>query len=324
MTFPGVPWFIGGGAENPPEAARLLAHVAGRGDRGVLTAADCVPSPLAVPGGGIRIGPGALILPNGKPNAAAEAYLGRNPDDHIVIIPPTGGSARSDLIYYVIRDPQYSDEPDPASVADGPYEFVERVPVPAGTKTVADAITAGALPAGITALELARVDLPASTGTVTQAHITDLRSIPAPRSRRRAFTAAPTGTNNLNVSTWATFPPAASWTVSVPAWATHAVVHIVEAGLVYGTNAANGGFRVVIGTGSGALIGQTVSWSVDAVSGTARGDFHAADTLVIPAAMRGTNQTLAMQGARASGSGVLTSNQYVMIIADIEFQERVG
>jgi hypothetical protein len=320
MTLSGVPLFVGGGAENPPEAVRSLAYFATNAEEGVGSSGECKPLAMAVPAGQVRIGPGVILVRNRKAGAFAESYILRNPEDHVVAVPPTGaGAGRSDLVYAVVRDRQYAGEPEPASIAAGPYNFIERVPVAAGTKTVAEAIAQGALPAGTTAVALARVDIPASTATITQGMIVDLRTLPAPRTRRRLLSASPTGTVTLTSTEYVTFPSVAAFQVDVPAWATHAVIHITNAGLLYGVTNVLGAFRAALGT----LVGQATNYDVAAASGSSRADFHAIDTLVIPTAMRGTTQTLAMQGTRTSAGGTMQASSFSSVIADIEFQERV-
>lgn len=322
MTFQGVPWFVGGGAENPPEAARLLAHIATHGAAGVLLPGDCAVLPLSVPAGQVRVTPGSVVVPNTKPNAGGEVYLARNPEDEPVAITATGsGETRRDLVFVRIADPQYADEPAPASVTQGRYVWPQvAAGVSAGTRTVQDAIAQGVLPAGTVGVALALVTMPPNTGTVTADMIADLRSMPAPRSQRRQFVAMPSGAVTLNASAFGIFPPAASWPVEVPTWATHAIVHVVEAGLKYGTANVAGQFRV----GLGDIVGQAVGYDVEAVSGKERGDFHALDTLAIPKSHRGATLALTMQGRRTSSSGGLQSNAGAAIIADIEFQERIG
>lgn len=321
MTFQGVPWFVGGGAENPPEAARLLAHVATRGAAGVLLPDDCEVAAMAVPSGNVRVLPGSIVVSNTKSNADGEVYLGRNPDDHTVPIAPTGvGVTRSDLVFIRVADPQYADEPAPTSVVDGPYVWPEvAAGVDPGTTTVAEAITQGVLPAGTVGIALARVDMPASTGTVTAAEIVDVRQLPAARSQRRQSTVMPTAGDTLTSAAYVTWPPEASWSFDVPEWATHAVVHIVGASLKYGATNVNGDLRVKLGTETG----QSVAYDVEAVSGKERGDFHALDTLAVPTGLRGTTQTLTMQGKRDSATGGLQSSTTTALIADIEFQERI-
>lgn len=320
MTFPGVPWFVGGGAENPPEAARLLAHVATSGAGGVLLPDDCAVSELAVPAGQVRVAAGAVVVPNTKPNANGEVYLERNPDDHLVAIAPTDASGpRSDLVYYRVADPQYTDEPAPSSVTDGPYSWVEvAAGVSATCTTVEQAIVEGVLPAGRVGLALARVDMPASTGTVTDAEIVDVRAIPRPRSLRRQFTAFPAGSENLTSSGYTTFPNPASWSVEVPEWATHAIVHATIAGARHTTNNAVGDLRVVVGS----VNGQACGYDLPAGAGTARDNVHAIDTLNVRS-IAGTTVTLKVEGRRTGGSGSLDATSKTAVIADIEFQERV-
>jgi hypothetical protein len=319
MTFQGVPWAVGGGAENPPEAARLLAYIAARTERGVVLPADCAVMATAVPSGQVRVVSGGVVIPNGK--TVAETYFGRNPEDHVVTITPTdAGGGRSDLVYVRIADPQYVDEPAPASVPDGPYNTVEVIAgVSPTTKTLADAIAQGLAPVGRTGLELARVTLPASTGTVTQGMITDLRRVANPRRTREQFTAAGSSQNLTNAG-YVTFPSTATWSVDVPAWATHAVVHFVAGGVRFNTDNVIGYMRAAIGS----VVGQGVAYDMQSPTGVSRGDVHAADTVAIPDALRGTTQTVKAQGYRSSGTGYLQSFTSTICVMDVEFFEQVG
>lgn len=322
MTFQTVPWAVGGGAENPVEAARLLAYVATRSEAGVVLPADCEVRELDVPAGSVRVLTGSLVVPNTKTGASAETYLARNLGEETIAITPTdAGGGRSDLVYVRIADPQYGDEAAPADVATGPYVFLDVIEGVAGTTTsLEDAIAQGLAPAGRVGYALARVDLLASTGTVTQDDITDLRRVANPRQRRQPVTLKfPTGTDDLTNSAYVTWPAVSATAVEVPEWATHATVRIDSVGTVYTADNVSGFHRVSLGT----VKGQGVPYNCAAGAGADRRDFVAIDTIAIPEALRGTTQTVALEGRRSSGAGFLRTDAYVTIVVDVEFVEKV-
>lgn len=94
----------------------------------------------------------------------------------MVAIAATGSAGgRSDLIVAQVEDPNMAGEPwqTPTNPAVGPYIFTRVIPnVPAGTTSLRPLGYSGR-----SAIVLARVDLPASTGTVTASMITDLREL---------------------------------------------------------------------------------------------------------------------------------------------------
>lgn len=321
MTFQPVPWAIDGGAENSAEVARLLAYVATRSERGTVLPADCQVQALDVPAGQVRVTSGALVIPNAKPGAGAQTYLTRNESEHLVNIAPTGvGVTRSDLVYVRISDPQYSDEPVPASVPSGPYVSVEVITnVAPTTATLEDAVAQGKAPAGRTGYALARIDLPASTTNVTPGLIVDLRKVANPRSRSEQLLAFPSTVTTLTSSAFVTFPSVATWSVDVPSWATHAIVRIDGAGLKNSVACA-GQFRASLG----GELGQSTTYDVDTpASGYNRNPVLAAGTIAIPDALRGTTQTLKLEGKKTSGSGALTSDTGTSVVALVQFIEKV-
>lgn len=212
----GAPWFVGGGAEHSPETARLLANAATSGAEGIVAPGDYKVSELAVPGTSIRVAPGAGVLRNRYTGGASQSYMTRRSAEVTVPIPATGaGSGRTDLIVQRIDDPQYGGSlvaTDPNAIFD---PFVRIGGVAAGTKTAAE------LNLGYPAIALARVTLPASTGTVTNAHITDLRKLANPRRERLLFRHVPAAEYDMarsaNYAWWPLWEPQ----FDVPDWATH-------------------------------------------------------------------------------------------------------
>lgn len=328
MTFQTVPWAVGGGAENPVESARLLAYVATRSERGVVLPTDCQGRALAVPGGSIRVRPGAVVIPNSKPGAPSQSYLAINPEDHEIAITPTGaGVTRSDLVYVRVKDPQYADEPAPPDVETGPYVTVEVITgVAPTTLTLADAIAQGKAPVGRTGVEICRVDMPASTGTVTQGLITDLRRVAVPRTQRaQRLAIGPVSAESLwDWDPAGSFPDSAGWQIDIPSWATRAIVTAWISGVLFKGNTAGS-----VTTKVGSISTPAVGWNESVASGFDKGILNASGEIAIPAAMRGTTQTVKVDAA-ISGSPPappyahdVQANQWTHATVDITFMETV-
>lgn len=318
MAWDSVPWFVGGGAEHSPEVARLLGYVAFRGNEGILGPGDCAVRALAVPGGKVRVMPGACAILNRALGGAYQAYAGRLVSEDEVDIPPTGSSGgRSDLIVARIEDPTLAGEPwqDPVDPTVGPYVFSRVIPnVPPTTKTVAE------LGLGYTAIALARVDVPASTGTITDAMIVDLRQVANPRRDRDIIAEGwwGTGTDDLTNSNWAEYPVGANYQVFVPAWATQVKVVATWAQIQNVTGNTYGSVRVRLGS----VITESVNYDSVWNGGSYRTNLLCADRVPIPSAMRGTMQPLVMEAMRQAGqTGWMQMDGGSAIVLDYEFAE---
>ena len=137
----------------------------------------------------------------------------------------TGSSGgRSDLVVARITDPQYEGQP-PADPDDFDYAYVDIIQgVSSSTRSARD------LNLSYPAIALARIDLPASTGTVQASHITDLRELAQPRSVRflrayalvsgdGSFELTSTGENGAAWPEPQDLPSMGAWRVDVPEWA---------------------------------------------------------------------------------------------------------
>lgn len=327
MAWDSTPWFVGGGAHHSPEVARVLAYAASSGAEGIVTPEALRVRPLSVPGTSVRVAPGACLIVNRYAGGAWQTYVGRNPVEHTVPITATGsGGGRTDLVVARVLDPQYEGDPppDPLLFDYMRTEVIEGVP----------ANTRSARELGLTypAIALARITLPASTGTVQAAHITDLRRVALPRVERRLFTHNLEGStvHELTHSTaqyWPDFPEAI-WEVDVPEWATHANIVAGWQSVRLGRSAASGTIWARIGRpndwGEGNVRTQDTKWDADGSGDPAdelREFWQAADDVVIPAAMRGTRQPIRLLGRRiVSGSPPRMVNNS-SISCDIQFTE---
>lgn len=314
MATDPTPWFVGGGAEHSPEVARLLAYASTAGSEGIIDPSSLRVSAQAVPGPSVRVFPGAGLILNRYAGGGQQTYALRNPTSTTVAIPATGSSGgRTDVIVARILDPQYEGQP-PADPLTFQYARLERINgVPANTKT------AKQLNLGYPAIALARVTIPASTGTITAGMITDLRSVANPKVetvlRPRATITA--GEESL-VATRANgewFPNAGGeQQIDIPEWATRAQISAEWIMIQEGVGNAFGDCWVEFGPGAGGTGGtqdrefatQRYRWNSANTSDTKSNTWKCSDDVYIPAALRGTTQTFVMKARLSTTYPVAT------------------
>lgn len=231
-------WFIGGGAEHTPESARRLVYASTNGAEGVGGVNDLKVLPLAVPGQGVSVAVGSALIRSRYVGGETQTYMGTVYQQETVSVTPTGsGSGRSDLIVMRIEDPFAAGSPyNPPLEADiplAPYVYIRVISgVPANT-TKLQSVAGHANDTGIA---LARIDYPASTGTVTAGMIVDLRKVAQPRRSEVVYARpriASDDTNQrfltgLTSNGGEVFPGGAGspneFRVFVPEWATRMVI----------------------------------------------------------------------------------------------------
>ncbi|MEH0609058.1 hypothetical protein [Streptomyces scabiei] len=297
------------GGTHPARAFRMMIRDLACGNSGVTEGNDLKVREWATPGAGVRVGDGSAVV--GGAAWGQGSYTQYNVGDAIVPIAPTGSSARSDLICLRVEDPDYEGNRNPAADEIGYFHVVSGVS--ATTKTV---------PPGMTAIPLARLNLPANTATVTNAMVVDLRQIANPRRDRRLYTAFPSTLSELKYqdNKWHAWPTSASWAVPIPAWAVSAKAVITIAGL----RMARADVFASMQTKLGADLGDNTAIDDDQGANTRRQTIVVADNITISAAQRGTTQTLSLQTYMSkSETGDLGVDSSTSIIADIEFTEGV-
>ena len=321
-----VPWFVAGGLHSP-EVARLLAYAATGGASGVVGVSDCAVKELDIPGGAIQVMPGAVGIPNGNPGGGYQSYLGRNPEAEQVVITPTGSAGpRTDLIVARIEDPQYPGAAQPVDPTVGPYVFTRVIEdVPVGTKRVQQ--IAGH--ENDSAVTLARITLPASTGTVLDSHITDLRNLMQPRVKHETRTVAlATGDLDLQDTVGVAgevWPGVAQWGVEIPEWATRVRVVGTWAQVRIPAGDSLGYLWVRIGAEAyaGSVVTETVGYDTPSAASWSRATFVCADEIAIPAAMRGTTQIVNLRARKIGGNaaGRITIDGYSAVVLTLDFLE---
>ena len=326
MTWRGVPWAVG---PDVPQA-RTLAYYAGRGDEGVGAPGDCAVVAADVPDDTLTVRPGVVGMLARYAGGAGQAYVAQNTDEapETVTVTPTGaGVTRRDLIAVIVEDPAFAGQPDPPDPALGPYvRTVVYEGVPVGTEKLAD------VDADQAGLALALVTLPPSTSTVLPEHLTDLRRLPAARSARetRLLTLPDVADVNLVSGAYVRFPTDAGWDVDVPWWAVRAILEVT----VTGTKVSNdsdpagswdGRARARLGT----LTPEDETWlwpPAPPADTTIPYSFVVGGTVDVPAAMRGTTQTLEVQAYRVENTGnvQLARGRGTSVLASVTFLEDVS
>lgn len=309
MPWDSVPWFVGGQAEHSPQVARLLAHAAFGGKEGIIGPTDCQVRELAVPGPQVRVLPGAAAIKNRAAGAEYEMYAGRLPTQDTVDIAPTGvGEVRHDMIAAVVMNPYQPGENWPA-VADpktGPY--IDTIVLPDVGSTAETIAQAGYDYSGIA---LARVRIPASTGTIDQSMITDLRRLSNPRQETiTRIKNLPDGAaaEPMNSAGYTVWPNAAYWTVRVPDWAVYAqIVGIVSGTRLIDVRATGGRWNGKLRAQLGTIYTEETEVNLDVIGGG--GDSQSAPSFMvssnewIPNDHRGTNRDLSFQAQRGYYDG---------------------
>lgn len=326
-----TPWFIGGGALHSPEVARLLPYALINDTEGIVGVNDLKVQPLAVPGGSVRVAPGAAIVPNRSTGGSQQAYIGRNPTDDVVAIAPTGsGAGRTDMIVARVEDPFAAGTPwqEPADPTDAQYIFT-RVISNVGAAAVASPTAARNYlrDNGFSAIPLGAVILPVSTATVTDTMIKDLRKVARPRTdrqlRTRAFVEGETEVLTSTAANGEYWPNnTAGWDVDVPEWATYAKIVVTVGSVLFPPGSSYGILWATLG--ADIVPTQTVRFDSPNAAGNSRFSLTIADDISVPASLRGTTQSLQVRGKIDGGTtGARPVLDWASSLSfDIEFQER--
>ena len=325
MAMERVPYLVGGGFEHSAEIMRVMLAAATSGAEGIMTPGDMKVKPLSVPGTSVVVAPGNALIRNSYSGGAGQTYATRAPEQTELPIVATGSAGgRTDLIVARIDDPTYGGGPfDPLTFEAAKFEVIRGVP--ANTKT-----TKG-LGLNYPAIALARVTLPASTGTVTAGMITDLREVALPRSQRHLFThglTAEEGADELNLPTAA--PPDGEawpnvfWQVNIPLWAQRVRIRGIWAQVRVEQKTPNnyGKLWVRIGTMADGFSSQQVNWDIATTGGIARQTWVVADDRTVPAPFRGTSRQVYLRGSTIKeNSNVPRLDSVSAISLDLEFYE---
>ena len=298
MALRPVPWAIGNGAENSVELARADSFVGSSGATGIVDPTDFKVVALPTPGAAVRVRKGTGVIRNTYPGTFGQSYVVQEQSNTDVPVAATGSSgAATKYVYVLITDSQYGGQAPP-SVENGPYN---------------DYAVTTTLPSNQPYLLLARINQPASTATITNAMITDLREVANPkekivnRSRPLNLTDVETLTQTNPIGE--RFPNSGGGqNIDVPSWATRAIIETEWLMINERPGNAYGAIWVEYGPlNSGGqdrqYSTQRFRWNTQAGSDSARGIWKISDDVYIPAALRGTSQVFSMRGYLTYTSG---------------------
>lgn len=295
-----LPVFAAEGAWATGRNLRSVAYAATSGQTGVVT-----PDSMKVTsnGAGVSIAPGAAVAATRYvASPAFNSYVMSADSAETLAIPATGsGGGATRFIIARADDPEYGGQGDP----EGIFWRYEQV----------GSITNLAYPF----VPLAQINQPASTTTITNAMITDLRQIATPRRRRDTTDKLVTGSQDLTSSTFVDFPNAGTIAVFVPDWATKAIVRCDLLELMVRNANSDGNMTLMLG--NQPAYSSERRYDVLYGGATERIDQTIVSGFTITDAMRGTNQNLRVRARRIGGSGVLRADAFTQVVWDVEFIE---
>src|SRR5690606_22658368 len=318
----------------------MLTYAAFEGQAGISNPTDMRVLALDVPGASTRVVPGSAAVRhrgNGAPKEMYAVELQGSAD--VVPVSSTDASGgRSDLVVVRVENPFVPGEPFglPAEPTEGPYthvRIIEDVPSDCTDYYDLEPGTYGGLMVSDTdsVLTLARIDIPASTGAITQDMLKDLRSMGQMGGRRIGETAFAEviwteashahsgdwiGTGSIGV--WQDWPEEAEWQVPIPEWATGGDVLVILNPKCTGDLFGN--LQLDIG---GQMIGIPTVYDIDVGSGVVRESIIVSGTYVIPANIRGTVATMKLRAQPQGGStGTMTANNGTYVYAQVAFKRK--
>ena len=330
MAMERVPYLVGGGFEHSAEVMRAMLAAATSGAEGLVNAGDMKVQPLQTPGTSIRVAPGNALIRNSYTGGTAQTYAARAASETLLPIQATSsGGPRTDLVVARIDDPTYAGTTfDPQTFQAAKLEVIRGVPA-----TQADV---RGLNLAYPAIALARITLPASTGTVTSAHIKDLRELAQPRKDRRLFVTALTeGDGSFPIpldgqARW--WPLLATNTVDIPIWAQRVRIVGQWGGVKIPGGNTNAYGRAWVRIGEWAdqskgISSQEVSWDLEMNrASNSRVTWLTGADRAVPETIRGLRgQQIGLMSKKNGGNAPLDQmpllDSLSMLYIDVEFYE---
>lgn len=312
MALDSKPWLIGvTGVQHSAEIARTLAYAATSGDNGIVSPNDLKVVAQGTPTGSVRVMPGgvSMLLPGG----VAESYIGRVISAHTVdILPTTSAGGRSDLVVAFVQDPSKQSYADFNVAIANSYEYF-RLGVIRGVSPGATVLNNPTYP--VTAL--ARIDIPASTSTITNAMIKDVRQMTQMRSARQVDVVRPGVHVNMAVSKYADFPNV-DIPVRIPQWCTNVVATTHLSGIE-----ATGSAQTESVAGMRGVLGNMIDTQntiINALQGVRIPHTHTS-TFNIPLDYRGRTVAYDVQAQHTGGTGALRLDYQSTVTYDFHFME---
>lgn len=327
MTLIHAPWAVDG-ARSTSALARVATYATGGGRSGIVRPGDLKVSAKSVPGNGVEIASGSLVIVNGYQTNPREAYAIANNGVHTVLaadMPPASAQLAYYLVCVAVGDPEFNQaghpfmppEILPEDAAD--FEYVRIVVVPCNANTT----RFEQLGLNYPAYAPARLEIPANTTTITDAMITDLRQISAPRQERTVFSSETSAWNVIDSPAFKQFS-GLNPSIEVPPWATQAIVVVEVTGAIH-TNPSVSGHLAIRSSANNAE-GPWSTYEYEATgnpSGIERINLQASWTMDC-STIAGQVTTFDLGARRAGGDGTIKAagvGSGTMVTYDVQFIE---
>jgi len=340
VALDNVPWFLEQpGVAHPSSSARTVAWAATGGERGVIGAASLGVVAQSVPAGSVQVRPGGAVIPSTYAGAAQESYVVRNRTSTNVTIRPTGsGGGRHDAVICRIDDTGMAGA---APATPQTYDYAKLTVIEGVSASLTDVTS---LNLGYPAIMLARIDIPASTGAITKAMITDVRHVAMSREETvrfvRPLIAADNTGLDLKLNSKSAYPAGewwpnvggeddgGLWYADVPAWATRMQITAEWLGVRHAAGNTFGAVWIAYGPGAGSATPTTYTqaYQYDTTGSTNvyRSNLIVADEVALPASMRGVRLPIVLRGnvASASTAGLTSLDGMSGLVIEARFLER--
>lgn len=270
----------------PMQIVRRGIWAGTNGNYGIVQPKDLRVYALPTPGSGVMIAKGGALILSTYPTASSEeTYPFVNDVAYQLDIPATPSSGgRTDYIIAQINDWNFNGTQAPTNLATATGTKFARV---TNLASVTDPFVV-----------LAKITIPASTATITNAMITDLRNLAVQQSKTNSvMNPIVAGDQGLTLNSTATagevFPNTSNTAIDIPTWATRAKITAFWTNVRYsaGKNASGRYWVRYANVGGTDLITQQMAFDATGVNNNSATNWILLDEVPIPKAIRGTTQS---------------------------------
>ena len=344
---PRVPWYIDAQARHRAKTMRLLAYMGLAGREGVMGAGHCKVTALSTPGAAVQIAPGAWGVLARHAGGDFEAYTDKLQTALVRAVSPTDATpgGRTDLVVLRVLNPNVTEVGSsigtPADPQNGPYWDVVVVE---GVTPNLNTVT-GYNP-NWSAIPLARIVRPASTGIVQQNQIVELRSlvdlsgerivildtppaIPPPIAQQVWTGVVPCVTPSSYPKTQTTFinwPSQAAFSVPIPSWAKTCDVQVLVNPEINGN--VYGEMRLTLDDVAVDLTPTLYNYNFASTIGPEQYLTAVFGSFTVPAAKAGKIVTLRTQGRSLANDtahpGVMSTHAGCYVSMQLNFKKAVA
>lgn len=287
------------GARHSAAVARGVLYDSTGGNAGISSPTSLRVRQTGTPSNQVQVAPGRASILNSYTGGDGQMYAFDNMSTTLVDIPASDSTgSKSWYVCATVHDPNYSGGGQwPADPKTGPYMFLEVFSV---SETIPYAH-----------IKVAQVDVPASTSTITNSMIKDLREISNPKVLVvPRFKAMVQGEEEILVSDDVEkgeyFPNnGGPQSIEIPDWAVRALIEVEWISTRFEAGNAWGQVWVEYGPYAGPSLRerttQRMQWDTGSETSTHRGLLKVVDDVYIPASYRGTTQLFVPKATRVGG-----------------------